>query len=106
MLTDATLERIYNIDTKQVSEWNVGCEKCCGFRAVCMSHIRRGVNIVNPDRLDYMAANDTRIQCHSQGQPLSELQSRGKYYDWPVGYTPGKSLANFWKLEEDEAGND
>ena len=30
-------------------------------------------------------ANDTCIQCHSQGQPLTNPID-GKYYDWPVGF--------------------
>ena len=42
-------------------------------------------NIVNPARLDYVQANDTCIQCHSQGRPLNN-PIEGKYYDWPVGY--------------------
>jgi len=32
-----------------------------------------------------VAAVDTCIQCHSQGQPLQKPLS-GVYYDWPVGY--------------------
>ena len=28
----------------------------------------------------------------------------GKYYDWPVGYTVDKRLADFWKLEEHTLG--
>ena len=33
-----------------------------------------------------MRANDTCIQCHSQGQPLTNPID-GKAYDWPVGFT-------------------
>ena len=33
-------------------------------------------------------ANDTCIQCHSQGQPLAN-PIEGKYYDWPVGFHVG-----------------
>jgi hypothetical protein len=32
---------------------------------------------------DFIAVDDTCIQCHSQGQP-SVSPIEGKYYDWPV----------------------
>jgi predicted CXXCH cytochrome family protein len=48
-------------------------------------------------------ANDTCIQCHSQGRPLTNpINSR--YYDWPVGYTAGDRLADYWQLEETKPG--
>ncbi|MGA2129225.1 MAG: cytochrome c3 family protein, partial [Xanthobacteraceae bacterium] len=59
--------------------------------------------IVNPARLDYVRANDTCIQCHSQGQPPTNPIA-GKYYDWPVGFHMGLNLADFWKLEEHKLG--
>jgi len=92
----------YNIQTKAVTEWNVGCEKCHGPGA---EHVRRPsrANIVNPARLDYIQANDVCIQCHSQGQPLTNPIA-GKYYDWPVGFHVGLDLRNFWKLEEHRLG--
>jgi predicted CXXCH cytochrome family protein len=92
----------YNIAAKTVTEWNVGCEKCHGPGSL---HVERPTktNIVNPRQLDYVRSNDTCIQCHSQGQPLSNPIA-GKYYDWPVGYLPGQRLADFWKLEELKPG--
>ncbi|HLK69805.1 MAG TPA: cytochrome c3 family protein [Bryobacteraceae bacterium] len=92
----------YNIQTKSVTEWNVGCEKCHGPGA---AHVRGPSmrNILNPARLDAVAANNVCIQCHSQGQPLRN-PIEGKYYDWPVGYEPGKDLQDFWKLEEHKLG--
>jgi predicted CXXCH cytochrome family protein len=92
----------YNIETKQVTEWNVGCEKCHGPGSLHVAHPRKD-NIVNPERLDYVRGNDTCIQCHSQGQPLGNPIA-GKYYDWPVGFLPGKRLADYWKLEELKPG--
>ncbi len=56
----------YDIATKTVSEWNVGCEKCHGPGS---AHVARPVRdtILNPGRFDYVHANDACIQCHSQG---------------------------------------
>ncbi|HSI14197.1 MAG TPA: c-type cytochrome [Chthoniobacter sp.] len=92
----------YDIKTKIVSEWNVGCEKCHGPGS---EHVKQATaaNILCPSRMDYMAANDSCIQCHSQGQPLTNPID-GKYYDWPVGYDVRKKLSDYWKLEEHELG--
>jgi len=92
----------YNIHTKQVAEWNVGCEKCHGPGSEHVEHPSRG-NILNPARMDYVSANDTCIQCHSQGRPLTN-PIEGKYYDWPVGYRVGLDLADSWQLEEHTLG--
>ena len=92
----------YNIHTKQVVEWNVGCERCHGPGSVHAEHPSRG-NILNPARLDYVQASDTCIQCHSQGRPLTS-PIEGQYYDWPVGYQVGLQLQGFWKLEEHTLG--
>jgi predicted CXXCH cytochrome family protein len=92
----------YDISTKTVTEWNVGCERCHGPGS---AHIAKPVRetIVNPARLDYVRANDTCIQCHSQGQPLKN-PIEGKYYDWPVGFHVGLNLDDFWKLEDHKLG--
>jgi predicted CXXCH cytochrome family protein len=92
----------YNIHTKQVVEWNVGCERCHGPGSEHAGHPSRG-NILNPARMDYVEANDTCIQCHSQGRPLTS-PIEGKYYDWPVGFRPGLHLRDFWQLEEHTLG--
>ena len=88
----------YNIHTKNVAEWNVGCERCHGPGSDHVVRPTRG-NILNPAQMDYVAASDTCIQCHSQGQPLTS-PIEGKYYDWPVGYREGLKLQDFWKLED------
>ena len=92
----------YNARTKSVVEWNVGCERCHGPGS---DHVRQPgtTTIVNPARLDYVRATDTCIQCHSQGQPLTNPIG-GQYYDWPVGFHQGSSLKDFWKLEEHAPG--
>ena len=65
----------YNIETKQVTEWNVGCEKCHGPGSEHVAHPTRK-NIVNPETLDYVRANDTCMQCHSQGRPSQRSHCR------------------------------
>jgi predicted CXXCH cytochrome family protein len=92
----------YNIHTKQIAEWNVGCERCHGPGSEHAEHPTRG-NILNPARMDYVEASDTCIQCHSQGRPLTS-PIEGKYYDWPVGFRPGLHLRDFWQLEEHTLG--
>jgi predicted CXXCH cytochrome family protein len=92
----------YDIQTKQVTEWNVGCERCHGPGSEHIAYPTRG-NILNPALMNYVAASDTCIQCHSQGQPLSN-PIEGKYYDWPVGYNVGRKLADYWKLEDHTLG--
>jgi len=93
----------YNIQTKAVTEWNVGCEKCHGPGSV---HVKKPAqaNIVNPARLDTVQGTNVCIQCHSQGQPLTNPMN-GKYYDWPVGFQVGENLKDFWKLEEHKLGD-
>ena len=88
----------YDIHTKQVTEWNVGCERCHGPGSEHVARPTRA-NILNPSQMDDVAANDTCIACHSQGQPLTK-QIEGKAYDWPVGYRVGLHLADYWKLED------
>ena len=93
----------YNIQSKQVTEWNVGCEKCHGPGA---DHAAKPTlaNIVNPSRLDFVRANDVCIQCHSQGR-TRQNPIEGKYYDWPVGFRVGLDLKEFWRLEESKLGD-
>lgn len=94
----------YNVETKTVTEWNVGCERCHGAGSVHVEQKTR-TSILNPARMHYVQANDTCIQCHSQGQPTTNPIA-GQYYDWPVGYHVGLNLADFWKLEEHELGEE
>ena len=92
----------YNIQTKTVTEWNVGCEKCHGPGS---EHVKqpKAANIVNPASLSYVDATDTCIQCHSQGRPMI-APTTGKAYDWPVGFDMGKRLSDFWTLEDHKLG--
>ena len=92
----------FNIDTKQPVEWNVGCEACHGAGSLHAANPKL-FNILNPARQGYVQANDTCIQCHSQGQPLTN-PIKGQYYDWAVGYHAGLKLADFWKLEPHKLG--
>ena len=92
----------FDIITKTVKEWNVGCERCHGPGS---EHVKNPVcaTIVNPARLNYVQANDACIQCHSQGRPLTNPIA-GKYYDWPVGFQMGGKLSDFWYLETHKLG--
>jgi predicted CXXCH cytochrome family protein len=92
----------YDIETKTPTEWNVGCERCHGPGS---AHIANPVpeTIVNPARLDFVHANDTCIQCHSQWRPLKS-PVEGKTYDWPVGFHVGLNLNDFWMLEDHKLG--
>jgi predicted CXXCH cytochrome family protein len=92
----------YNIQTKQVAEWNVGCERCHGPGSAHVERATRG-NILNPARMDYVSASDSCIQCHSQGRPLKN-PIEGQYYDWPVGYRVGLNLRDYWQLEDHKLG--
>jgi predicted CXXCH cytochrome family protein len=92
----------YNIRTKQVVEWNVGCERCHGPGSEHVAHPAYA-NILNPARMNFVQANDTCIQCHSQGRPLTN-PIEGKYYDWPVGYRAGLNLRDYWQLEDHKLG--
>jgi predicted CXXCH cytochrome family protein len=105
-LCDGCHSTNYNLETKTFTEWNVGCERCHGPGS---DHVARPsrATIINPARLDTTAANDTCIQCHSQGQPLQKpimLQTGGVYADWPVGFEMGKNLRDYWQLEEHKLG--
>jgi predicted CXXCH cytochrome family protein len=92
----------YDIHTKQVAEWNVGCERCHGPGSEHAAHPSRN-NILSPAEMDDVASDDTCIQCHSQGRPRAGLID-GKAYDWPVGYHVGLRLADYWKLEDSTLG--
>jgi predicted CXXCH cytochrome family protein len=92
----------FNIQTKKVAEWNVGCEACHGPGSVHVDHGVRG-NILNPAHMDPVSANDTCIRCHSQGRPLSS-PIEGQFFDWPVGYRVGLNLRDYWQLEDHKLG--
>jgi predicted CXXCH cytochrome family protein len=94
----------YDIATEKPAEWNVGCETCHGGGSVHAARPTRD-NILNPAKMDYVRASDTCIQCHSQGQPLKAAPAAdGKYYDWPVGYSVGLKLSDYWALEPHKLG--
>ena len=94
----------YDIATKTVTDWNVGCERCHGAGGAHLAEPIDG-NIVNPAKLDHVRADDVCIQCHSQGKPR-RLPIEGVYYDWPVGYQPGDLLADVWQFEEHHLGKE
>jgi predicted CXXCH cytochrome family protein len=91
----------YDIRSKTVTEWNVGCEQCHGPGREHAARRGRG-SLVNPARLG-LRGNDICIQCHSQGQPLRNPID-GQHYDWAVGYRVGLDLRDFWQLQPHKVG--
>jgi predicted CXXCH cytochrome family protein len=93
----------YNIQTKQVTEWNVGCERCHGPGSEHVANPVRST-VLNPAHMDYVDANNSCIQCHSEGKPTANPHE-GRYFDWPVGYNVGLKLQDFWVLDEHALGD-
>jgi predicted CXXCH cytochrome family protein len=91
----------YDIRKKTVTEWNVGCERCHGPASDHVTSPSRA-NIVNPSRLDSVAAVDVCVQCHSEGHPPKQID--GQDYHWPVGFTVGRRLSDVWQLEPHTLG--
>jgi len=102
LLCDGCHSVNYDIATKTVTEWNVGCESCHGPASRHLKNPTRET-VINPARLDFVKANDTCIQCHSQGRPPGN-PIEGKLYDWPVGFHMGANLSDYWRLEEHKLG--
>ena len=92
----------YDLRSKTVTEWNVGCERCHGPGSEHAAGPARS-NIVNPARLDPLRASDTCIQCHSQGRTPQD-RVEGFLVDWPVGFNMRNHLSDFWLLEEHKLG--
>jgi predicted CXXCH cytochrome family protein len=93
----------YDIATKKVTEWNVGCERCHGPGSEHAQH-PTSTNVINAARLGYVAGNDVCIACHSQGRPINNPID-GKNYDWAVGYAVTGKLSDVWKLEDHKLGD-
>jgi predicted CXXCH cytochrome family protein len=92
----------YNIRTHKVTEWNVGCERCHGPGSTHVANPIRST-ILNPAQMNVVDANDSCIQCHSQGRPRTN-PIEGRAYDWPVGYRVGLKLQDFWSLDDHTLG--
>ena len=84
----------YNVQTKAVTEGNVGCEKCHGPGSMHAAKPARS-NIVNPARLDSVSANDACIQCHSQGQGCHADKGAA----WATEQLRGWKNVSPWRVE-------
>jgi predicted CXXCH cytochrome family protein len=95
----------FDISTKTVTEWNVGCEGCHGAGSLHVEFPIRETIVPLGVPGDHVRDTDVCIQCHSQGQPLTN-PIEGEYYDWPVGYRPGDQLSDYWVLDEHRLGEE
>ena len=95
----------YNIQTKTGHRVERRLREVPRPRQRARRAARRATNIVNPARLDSVHANDTCIQCHSQGQPLTNPID-GQYYDWPVGFQSGRQPAGLLEARRAQARRD
>ena len=80
-LCDGCHSTNYNIETKQVTEWNVGCEKCHGAGG---EHVRAPgkTNIVNPAHLDYVRAAALVHESElARNEPDSQVHHLPRAYD-------------------------
>ncbi len=79
------------------TEQNITCESCHGPGK---AHAEKPAitNIVNPARLSTERATEVCLACHLAGKPTVPE------YAWPVGYQPGKKLADYWHGFEPEPG--
>lgn len=83
--------------SKTWTEQNITCESCHGPGK---AHVEKptAANIVNPARLSTERSMEVCLACHQAGKPA------GNEYAWPVGYQPGKKLADYWHGFEPEPG--
>jgi hypothetical protein len=49
---------------------------------------------------DYNTQTETPTEWNVAAGQASGNPIAGKYYDWPVGYEPGKNLSDYWSLED------
>jgi len=83
--------------TESWAETNISCEACHGPGK---AHADKPTidNIVNPSRLSVELSMDICLSCHQAGRPPDEQ------YAWPVGFSPGEVLAEYWHGFEPEKG--
>ncbi len=74
---------------KSYVEHKIGCEACHG-PGKAHAAANDGKNIINPSKLGSVEMEMICASCHVRGKDPS-----GEYF-FPVGFTPGKNLANYY----------
>ncbi|MHC4494970.1 MAG: ammonia-forming cytochrome c nitrite reductase subunit c552 [Planctomycetota bacterium] len=91
----------FDIETKEPAERNITCESCHGPGDLHVESEEKA-DIINPANLGHERANMVCFQCHMSGRP-----PKGEFeaYAWPVGYSPGDDLKQYWVYAEPTGEN-
>ena len=96
----------YNVKTKTVTEWNVGCEKCHGPGSAARRSIRRARTIVNPARLDYVRAQRCLHSVPLPGAAAEESDRRAATTTGRSASTSGLDLQGLLETRGAQARRD
>ena len=92
----------YNIETKTVTEWNVGCERCHGAGSEHVAQKTRTTSSIR--RAWTMSGPTTPASSAIRRGSRRPIRSRANITIGRSAITSGCNLADFWKLEEHKLG--